>query len=385
MRIVLVGPAYPLRGGIAQYLAVLYQRLRAAGHEVLFVSFIKQFPQWLFPGKTQKETSREVIDVRPVARFAPLGPRSWWRTYREIARFDPDLVVFKWWMPFFGPGYWAVQRWVRKHRRARVVYILDNVIPHEHRPGDKLLTRLAFSQTDFFVAQSRAVEKDSFTWFPRLDRSCVVFSPHPTYDCYPAFAGSQSEARRALQLPEEGRLLLFFGFVRHYKGLDLLIRALPAIRRHLPDVKLVVVGEFYEPRESYDRLVRDLGLEDAVVIRDDYCPNETVGAYFAACDVTVLPYRSATQSGIVQVAYALGMPVITTDVGGLAEVVQDGVSGYVVPAENEPALVSAVQKFFERGGRPAFEENVRREAKRFGWDGLVAAVTAFGERPRANA
>jgi D-inositol-3-phosphate glycosyltransferase len=380
MRIALVGPAFPLRGGIAQYLAVLYQRLQAEGHEVKFVSFVKQFPEWLFPGKSQKETSAEVIDVQPVARFAPLGPRSWWRTYREIAKFDPQLVVFKFWMPFFAPGYWAVSRWVRKRTRARVVFILDNVIPHEKRPGDKLLTRLAFSQVDFFVAQSRAVERDLFTWFPRTDRARVAFAAHPTYDCYPAFAGTQTEARELLGLPQDGKLLLFFGFVRHYKGLDLLLRALPKMRERHPNTRVVVAGEFYEPRKEFDALIRDLQLEDSVFIHDDYCPNEKVGAYFAACDCVVLPYRSATQSGIIQVAYALNTPVITTDVGGLGEVVFEGVTGLVVPPENTDALVKAVDTFFARGGRAAFEAGIRREAHRFSWAGLVATITGFGEQ-----
>jgi glycosyltransferase involved in cell wall biosynthesis len=377
MKIVLVGPAYPLRGGIAQFLAILYQKLTADGHEVHFVSFIKQFPNWLFPGKTQMETSQDVIDVHPVPRFAPLGMRSWWRTYREIRRIDPDLVVFKFWMPFFGPGYWAVTRWLKKNTRAKVVYILDNVIPHEHRPGDKLLTRFAFAHVDGFIAQSRAVETDLFTWFPGLNRAQEKFSPHPIYDAYPAFTGTPAEARKAAGVPANGKLLLFFGFVRHYKGLDLLIRALPELRRTIPDLHLMVVGEFYEWRADYDSLIREMGLEGAVTIRDDYCPNEEVGKYFAAADALVLPYRSATQSGIIQICYALQTPVITTDVGGLGEVVFDGVTGLIVPPENQSELVGAVKKFYDLGGRAVFEENIRREAHRFDWQGFIETLLSF--------
>lgn len=377
MNIVLVGPAYPLRGGIAQYLAILYERLRAAGHDVRFVSFSKQFPEWLFPGKTQLESSKDVIDVHPVPRFDPLCPRSWRKTGRAIVDFAPDIVVFKWWMPFFGPGYWAVQRYVRKHSRARIVYILDNVIPHERRLGDKALTRLACGAADGFVAQSRAVEQDFYTWFPTVERERVTFAPHPTYDCYPPFPGSQAAARQTVGLPDSAKLLLFFGFVRRYKGLDLLLRALPEIRKKLPDVRVVVVGEFYEPRAEYENLIRELNLADAVIIRDDYCPNELVGTYFAACDAVVLPYRSATQSGIIQVAYALETPVITTDVGGLGEVVIEGVTGFIVPPEDSPALVNAVDAFYGTGGRAAFAEGIRREAGRFSWDGLITAIGGF--------
>lgn len=384
MKVVLVGPAYPLRGGIAQYLAILYQRLRAAGHDAQFVSFIKQFPEWLFPGKTQLESSKDIIDVQPRPRFAPLCPRSWRRTGREIVALEPDVVVFKWWMPFFGPGYWAVQRYVRKHSRARIVYILDNVIPHERRPGDKLLTRLACRAADGFIAQSRAVERDFYAWFPEIGRERALFAPHPTYDCYPAFSGSQADARRAVNLPATGKLLLFFGFVRRYKGLDLLLRALPEIRKRLPDTRVVVVGEFYDPRSDYEKIIRDLKLADAVILRDDYCPNELVGTYFAACDAVVLPYRSATQSGIIQVAYALETPVITTDVGGLGEVVVEGVTGFIVPAENQAALTAAIDAFYGTGGRAAFTDGIRREAARFGWDGLIDAITTLAALPRLD-
>jgi D-inositol-3-phosphate glycosyltransferase len=374
MKIVLVGPAYPLRGGIAQYLAILYTKLIAAGHSVCFVSFTKQFPEWLFPGKTQKETSSDVIDVHPIARFAPLDPRSWSATVKEIAAFDPDLVLFKWWMPFFGLGYWAVQRGVHKRTRARILYIIDNVIPHERRPGDKFLTKLAFSQTDLFLTQSRAVDRDLFTWFPKLPRERAVFCPHPVYNCYPAFQGTAAEARAAIGLPTDAPVLLFFGFVRHYKGLDILIRALPYIRKTQPDIRLMVVGEFYEPRAEYDKLICELSLEDRVTIRNDYCPNEEVGKYFAACDAVVLPYRSATQSGIIQVAYALDTPVITTDVGGLSEVVVDGVTGFIVLPDDPQIIAQAVNSFYGKGGRAAFVENVQRERRRYSWEALVESI-----------
>jgi glycosyltransferase involved in cell wall biosynthesis len=374
MKIAVVGPAFPLRGGIAQYLAILHSRLVAAGHDVQFVSFTKQFPEWLFPGKTQKETSSEVIDVHPVPRFAPLDVRSWPATVRQLAAFDPEIVIFKWWMPFFGLGYWAVQRGLHRRTRTRVLYIIDNVIPHERRPGDRFLTKLAFSQTDLFIAQSRAVERDLFSWFPRLPRERVLFCPHPVYNCYPAFKGTASDARVAIGLPADAKVLLFFGFVRHYKGLDLLIRAMPHVRRAHPAAHLVVVGEFYEPRSEYDKLIRELSLQDWVTIRDDYCPNEEVGKYFAACDAVVLPYRSATQSGIIQVAYALDTPVITTNVGGLGEVVENGVTGFAVEPDDPQQIAQAVGRFYERGGRSAFVENVHRESRRYTWEALIEAI-----------
>ena len=383
MKIVLMGPAHPLRGGIAQHMSVLYERMVRMGHDVHFVSFIKQFPNWLFPGKTQFDSSEQVIDVHPVPRFAPLGMRSWRRTYKEIAKYDADIAVFRWWMPFFGPGYWAVARWLRKNTRTKVLMLIDNAIPHERRPGDKFLTKLAFSQVDYFVAQSGAVERDLFEWFPDLERERVKMSPHPIYDCYTLYEGSRSQAREAIGFKPDDKVLLFFGFVRDYKGLDLLIDALPEIRKTHPNVKLMVVGEFYVSREEYDKKVRDAGCEDIVKFRDDYVPNEEVGVYFAAADCAVLPYRSASQSGIIQMAYALKLPVITTDVGGLSEVVEEGVTGYLVPPENPNDIAKAVDKYYSAGGRDSFEPKLMDIAGKFSWEGMVNTITSFKTKESA--
>lgn len=378
MKIVLLGPAYPYRGGIAQFNGVLASALERAGHEVALVNFRKQFPRILFPGKTQYDESAPPLSLPSERTFVAWNPWSWRRTAREIERHQPDLILVMWWMPFFGPGYFGVARCLSRAYRKRLLYVLHNVVPHERRPGDRFLSKLALGTARFFVPLSRGEEKQLRRMFPDLASNRVKFSPHPLYDCYRRFDGDQAAARRTLEISAEW-LLLFFGFIREYKGLDVLLRAMPAIRERVAGVKLAVVGEFYQDRKTYDDLIRDLDIADSVLIRDQYVSGDDVGVYFAAADSVVLPYRSATQSGIAQIAYALGTPVITTDVGGMSEVVRDGVSGYVVPPENPAALADAVTRFFAAGGRSALEAGVRAEAQRYTWERMVEVIESFME------
>jgi D-inositol-3-phosphate glycosyltransferase len=378
MKIVLLGPAYPYRGGIAQFLGVLAESLQTAGHEVHVVNFKKQFPRLLFPGKTQYDESPERKPLESARTFVAWNPLSWLRTAKEIARHDPDLILVAWWMPFFGLGYWGTAKALPRKYRNRIQYLLHNVVPHERRIGDLFLSRLALNTSTYYIPLSKAVEKDLFEWFPKIPPSNVKFSPHPIYDCYPPFAGDQTAARQQLELDKNSKLLLFFGFIREYKGLDIVFRAMPSILKNNPGTKLVVAGEFYQDRGKYDDLIQQLNIGDAVIIRDGYITAEAIGTYFAAADCVVLPYRTATQSGIIQIAYALDMPVITTDVGGLAEVVMDGVTGLVVPPENPERIADAVTTFYAKGGRAAFLENIRRERDRYSWHGLVKTITGFG-------
>lgn len=376
MRVVLFGPAYPFRGGIAQFSGVLFQAMQKAGHEVHAVNFKKQFPKLLFPGKTQFDDSPQALKIPSQRTFTLWNPFSWINTARAIEKHDPDLIVFMWWMPFFAPGYWGVARLLRKKYRRRIVYILHNVIPHERRGGDVFLSRLALNTANYYLALSQAEEREMRRLFPHVKLERIRYSPHPVYDSYAPFRGTREAAQEHIGTKAE-KLLLFFGFVREYKGLDILLRAMPEILKDDPNLKLVIAGEFYQDRAKYHQLISSLGIEHAVIVHDRYLSGDEVGAYFAACDVVVLPYRSATQSGIIQVAYALDVPVITTNVGGLAEVVKDGVTGYLVPPENPTAVAEAVRKFYRHGGKSAFSENVSRESKRFSWEALVQTITGF--------
>jgi len=373
-RIALVGPAYPFRGGIAQYLAILYQKLRERGHEILFVSFRKQFPKLLFPGTTQLESSEVRIPVVTVRLFTPWNIWSWWRSARAIREFQPDLVIFKWWMPFFGPGFGTLSRWAKRGSPTKIMYIVDNAIPHEHRIGDKSFTRWAFGPVGYFIAQSRTVWDDMTTLRPDLDGTRMRLIPHPIYDCYDAGRWTKETARNELGI-SESKILLFFGYIRRYKGLRHLIQALPEIgNRFREDYRLLVVGEFYEGRDDMLQLIKELGLNDRILLVDRYVPNEEVELYFRAADVAILPYESATQSGIVQVAYDFDLPVITTNVGGLPEVVTDGETGIIVPPANSAALADAVTRFFQDGLANRFRNNIITQKVRYSWDPMIQAI-----------
>lgn len=372
MKIVIVGTAYPLRGGIAHYIALLHKHL-SKKHNVQIVTFSRQYPRMLFPGKSQEEQGGEGGAVASEQLIDSVNPLTWYSTAKRIAAMQPDLLVFKYWMPFFAPCFGVIAREVKKRTGARVLFICDNVIPHEKRPGDKILTRFAFRAVDFFIVQSRAVERELAAFHPTVH---YRFVPHPVYEIFGKSLG-KSEARKKLRIRDE-RVILFFGFVRKYKGLHTLLDAMPRILGKIR-LKLLVVGEFYGDEEAYRKKVSALGLEKYVSVHSEYVPNEDVGKYFSASDVAVLPYVSATQSGIVQIAYQFDKPVIATDVGGLAEVVIDEKTGFIVPPENPNALADTVVRFYKEKRESQFRANVLREKKKYSWNALVKGIEQLVE------
>ncbi len=377
----LVGPLYPFRGGIAQYLEVLGEKLQARGHRVKGLSFRKQFPRLLFPGRTQLETAqrRFALDAEPV--FIPWNPITWWKTFRRVRKGKPDALIFKYWMPFFAPGFAVVCALTRRFTDTRVIFILDNVIPHERRPGDRLLTRMAFKRVDGFIVQSEVVRRDLLNWFPEAENRRVVLVPHPVYDCYGGADLTPSRARERLHLDPDEAVILFFGLVRHYKGLDILLQAMPEIVRRLSSkVHLIVAGEFYDSADKYRRIVTDLNLTDAVTIVNQYIPNDEVALYFRAADLLVLPYRSATQSGVIQVAESFHLPVISTRVGGLPEMVREGVNGILVPPEDPQRLAAAVVDYFQSGKGEEMRGKMRERGD--GWDRLTEALEGLADQER---
>lgn len=382
LRISMVGIAHPMRGGIAQYTAILAREL-ARRHEVSLVSFTRQYPSLLFPGKSQIDTSESPMRFPADPVVDSIGPLSWLRAGRRIAEFAPDGIVYKYWMPFFAPAFGTILRRARKlcrKRPFRSVMVVDNLIPHERRPMDMQLTRYVMNATDAYIVQSGAVREDLL----RLDPGARFLEvPHPVYNLFGERI-PKPEARRRLGLDPEAPVLLFFGFIRAYKGLDILIRAMQKIRKGMQGPiapRLLVLGEFYEGRAETAALVRDLGLEDAVTILDQYVPDEEVGPYFSAADVVVLPYRSATQSGIVQIAYQFERPVICTDVGGLSEVVLDGRTGFVIPPESPDLLADAVLRYYRGNLEADFEAAIREEKTKYSWDRLVEAVETLVREP----
>lgn len=361
----LLGPAHPFRGGIAQYLALLYRALETRATVTQF-SLLRQYPGILFPGKSQRDDSEEPLLVPDEPVLDMLAPWRWPQAARRVAGWRPDGLVFKWWLPYFGPAYATVLSAARKAGAVNLM-IADNLVPHEKRPLDSVFTSWVTRATDAYIVMSESVEADLDRLVPGALKRRV---PHPVYSQY-ASPLTREEARIPLDL--HGDVVLFFGFVRHYKGLDTLLDAMPAILARRK-VTLVVAGEFYEPvQDTKDRIER-LGIKDHVRLLDRYLADEEVRRLFAAADVCALPYRSATQSGVIQIAYAAGCPVIITKVGGLPEFVAEGKSGYTVPPEDPAALAQAVLAFYEAGGRDRMTEGVRAQAALYSWEALADAV-----------
>jgi len=382
MKVALLGPAPPFHGGIVTYLAMLARALEGRGHQLFWASFAAQYPKLIFPGTDQTGDTAPWLERPNRPRFVPWSPLSWRRTAADIRDFAPDLLISKYWIPYFAPGFGSVMRGVGRDGRTRRVYILDNVIAHEKYPFAGAMTRWALRPADGYVAQSDQVRRDLFTVLPDVDPAKVITSPHPVYDFGEPGRPRKSrvEARRALGLDPDGPVALFFGYIKPYKGVRHLIDAAPLMRDRLGDkLQVLIVGDVYGDRAEYVERIEHLGVGDVISFRDGFVPDETVEDYFLACDVVVLPYVSATQSGIVQIAYNYDKPVVSTRVGGLPEVVLDGETGFLVPPADPPALADAVTRFFREDRAADFAAGVAREKSKYSWDHLCAAVESFAD------
>ena len=370
MRVVIIGPAYPLRGGLATYNERLARAFLEAGDEVRLVTFSLQYPDFLFPGQTQLSTESGPSDLFIEVSLNSVSPFSWWAVGRRLRRERPDLVVFRFWLPFMGPALGTVARLVRGNGHTRVVAITDNVVPHEKRPGDGPLARYFLRACDGFVTMSRRVLGD----LQRLGfgQKPAQYRPHPLYDNFGP-AKPKTEALAALKLPADVGYLLFFGFIRAYKGLDILLEALADIRVAALPIKLIIAGEFYEDAAPYEALIQKYQLAERIIRATNFIPNGEVVNYFCAADLIVQPYKNATQSGVSQIAYHFGRPMLVTDVGGLAELIPAGVVGYVVPPA-PGAIADAIVDFYANQREEAFAAGARQEAKKFSWDVLVGAL-----------
>ncbi|HVP14449.1 MAG TPA: glycosyltransferase [Terriglobales bacterium] len=366
-RIALVGPLAPWRGGLAQYLAQLGETLMSAA-EVRAVTFTRQYPDFLFPGGTQLDPEAERPRFPVEALLDSVDPRSWRRAAAHLERFAPGAAVLKWWMPFFGPAFASAVGPLRS-RGTRVVLVCDNLVPHERRLLDRSFTDWMLRNSDGYLVMSRSVERDLEALKPGAPFRRVA---HPLYAQFDRGRFTRETARARLGLDSGAEVALFFGYVRRYKGLDTLLEAWPLVRTQRA-VTLLVAGDFYEDPAPYRRQAAAAG-EGAVRLLEGYRSDAEVEALFRAADVVVLPYHSATQSGVTHVAYALGVPVITTDVGGLAETVRPGETGLVVPPLDPPALAAAVLRFFAQDLGPRLREGVRALAASHSWDALAAST-----------
>jgi len=370
MRIVIIGPAYPLRGGLATYNERLARAFTEAGDTVRIVTFSLQYPDFLFPGQTQLSTEAGPADLRIEVSLNSVNPLSWLRVGQRLRAERPDLVVFRFWLPFMGPALGTVARLAARNGHTRCVAITDNVIPHEKRPGDGPLTRYFLSACHGFVTMSRSVLGD----LQRLGfgQRPARYRPHPLYDNFGPIR-PKAAALAALGLPDTWGYLLFFGFIRAYKGLDVLLEAFADPRITELPIKLIIAGEFYEDAAPYEALIQRHHLEERIVRATDFIPNERVADYFCAADLIVQPYKNATQSGVSQIAYHFERPMLVTDVGGLAELIPDGVVGYVVPP-TPAAIADAVVDFYVLQREGEFAAGVRAEKKQFSWPAMVAAL-----------
>ncbi len=379
MRCIIVSTAFPLRGGIAHFNALLAKNL-SVRHEVETITFKRQYPKLLFPGKSQDETTSgvEPENLTPAPRLIDsINPFNWYIVAQEVSRRNPDLLIFKYWLPFFGPCFGTIARLVKKRTGAKVLFICDNIIPHERRPGDVSFTKYAFKSADYFIVQSQAVERDLQKHFPDARYRLV---PHPVYDNF-GQALSKDLARNNLNITAK-HVLLFFGYIRQYKGLKVLldtIKDIVADERRKKELLLLVVGEFYDDEQKYRQQVKELGIESNVRFVAEYVPNNEVATYFSASDVVVLPYRSATQSGIIQIAYNFDKPVIATDVGGLAEVVIHEKTGFIIPPDDKVLLAQAILRFYQEKKEEQFVLSVREEKKKYSWDHFIQQLEELVE------
>ena len=369
-KIVMIGPVYPFKGGISHYTGMMYRCLREK-HEMQMVSYRMQYPKFLFR-KEQKDFQNDQFKIEDTKFWLhTANPLNIIRTAQRIRKEHPDLVIVQWWHPYFAPCYWLLCKFLGK---IKILFLCHNVFPHERFPMDRWLTKRALRQGDYFLVQSRTDEADLKQICPAANYQRVVL---PTFQAFRMTGISREASREKLGMDPSERILLFFGFVRPYKGLKYLLQAMPMIVSQVKGIRLLVVGDFDGDKEDYERLIRENSLEAYVNIVEGYIPDQEVEPYFSACDLVVLPYESATQSGIIQIAYGFQKPVVATRVGGLPEVVTEGKTGLLAKPKDPASLAEAVIHFFALGDTVDWKENIKQEEKKYSWDRMEEAVEAF--------
>lgn len=368
MRIVICGPAHPYRGGIAAYNERLAQQFLQEGDAAAIYTFKLQYPSFLFPGKSQYDEGYAPEGVSITRAINSVNPLNWLTIGLRLRRTRPDMLILRYWLPFLAPALGIISRIVRSNGHTMILTIFDNVVPHEKHFGDRILTRFFIRSIHGALVMTKSVENDLRQFTTTMP--CVM-SPHPLFDNY-SDPVSRAEAIVHLKLCPAARYILFFGFVREYKGLDLLLHAMadPEIRNL--GVKLIVAGEFYEDEKPYFDLIHKLEISDLIILHSHFISDQEVRYYFSVASLVVQPYRSATQSGVTQVAYQFNKPMVVTDVGGLAEIVPDGKCGYVVAPE-PGAIAKAINDFFS-GDEERFRPGLEEQKKIYSWDRLTEAL-----------
>lgn len=369
-KVVIIGPAHPLRGGLATFNHRLAKAFNDRGHACSIWSFSLQYPSFLFPGKTQyTEEPAPSIEIETVINS--VNPFNWVRVGNQLKKARPDLIVVRYWLPFMGPALGTILRRVKKNGHTRIVCIADNILPHEKRPGDKAFTSYFLKAPHAFVTMSDKVMSDLKTFQPGKPARMVT---HPLYDNFGEIV-SKGMAREKLGLPAGEKIILFFGFIRNYKGLDLLFEAMADPRIKQAGFKLLVAGEFYEDEKKYQQQIDTLGIRDQLIMKTGFIPDSEVRFYLSAADLVVQPYRNATQSGVTPLAYHFEKPMVVTRVGGLPDLVPDKRAGLVVEPVPEK-IAEGILSFYELGEQ-YFIEHLREEKKKYSWEKLVDTLLSL--------
>ena len=374
-KVVLIGPVYPYKGGISHYTSLLYRAL-IKKYEVKLISYKMQYPKFLFK-KEQRDYSNDLFKIDE-AEFLinTANPFNIISVSHIINKENPKFVIVQWWHPYFSPCYSILLSGLKKS--IKVIFTCHNVIPHERFPFDKLLTKMVLKRGDGFIVQSKKDERDLLSIKPNAIEKCT---PHPTYNAFKLRDISKKQGVEEIiekdhfDVNYDTPLLLFFGFVREYKGLKYLLEAMPLVLGKLPDCKLLVVGSFGDDKVDYIELINKYGINDNVLLKDDYTPDNEVEKYFAACDLVVLPYEDATQSGIVQIAFGFEKPCVVTNVGGLPDVVSDHLTGFVVEPRDVQGISKAIIEYFKNDYTEKMHLAIQEEEKRFSWEHMVDVIS----------
>jgi len=366
-KVVIIGPAHPLRGGLASYNERLARQFQYDGHETYLYTFSLQYPGFLFPGTTQYSSEPAPTDINIRVKINSINPLNWLSVDNELKRLRPDIIVVRYWLPFMGPCLGSILRMAKRNKHTRVVCIADNINPHEKRIGDVPFTKYFVKAIDGFITMSEKVFND-LKHFSLKPAKHVM---HPLYDNF-GEPVDKTTARQHLQLNPTDKIILFFGFIRQYKGLDLLLEAMaqPSIRE--AKIKLLVAGEFYEDRKPYDELIAKLNINDQLILRTDFIQDSEVRYYLSAADFVIQPYKNATQSGVTPLAYHFEKPMLVTNVGGLPDLVPKDEVG-VIAEPNPTSIAEQVLRLYQFG-ESHFLPHLREEKKKYSWSNITNAV-----------
>ena len=367
-KIIIIGPAFPLRGGgMSTFNERMARAFMQAGHTVSIYTFSLQYPSFLFPGTSQysTEAAPQGLDIKVLINS--INPFNWIKVGNSIRKESPDIIIVRYWLPFMGPCFGTILRIAKKNRHSKIICIADNVIPHEKRPGDKAFTKYFIKPIDAFITMSEKVLADlkSFT------NAKATYIPHPLYDNFGEKI-SREMARANLAIGKESFVLLFFGFIRKYKGLDILLDAMALLKNKIPHLKLLIAGEFYDDKKQYEDQIKRLGIENDLILNTSFIADNDIKNYLCAANVVVQPYRNATQSGVTPLAYHFEIPMIVTNVGGLPSLVPDNVAG-LIAEPNARSVAEKIEEFYNKGENH-FLPGLKEEKKKYTWDKMVNSI-----------